>query len=80
MDSHTLDRRGHDRRASLGGGRRTGDRTGRLKHSQPCPSCRATSGILLAGEAEGGWWFVCGHCDQMWDERARIGSRPALAS
>jgi hypothetical protein len=24
------------------------------------------------GEADGGWWFVCGHCDHLWNERERL--------
>lgn len=78
MNSHELDRRCRERRAMLGGGRRSGDREPRRQSTPPCPSCRAT-GALLAGEAEGGWWFVCGECDQMWDERARVGSPAAVA-
>jgi hypothetical protein len=23
----------------------------------------------LAGEADGGWWFVCMACDHLWDQR-----------
>ena len=24
------------------------------------------------GEADGGWWFVCGDCDHLWNERERL--------
>jgi hypothetical protein len=24
---------------------------------------------MLAGESDGGWWFVCAACDHLWDER-----------
>ena len=34
-----------------------------------CPICRKTGVALLAGEAEGGWWFVCLACDHLWDQR-----------
>ena len=34
-----------------------------------CPICRKAGVALLAGEAEGGWWFVCLACDHLWDQR-----------
>ena len=44
--------------------------------AQSCPSCGSVASEV--GESEGGWWFVCGHCDHLWNERERLVSdRPA---
>jgi hypothetical protein len=38
-----------------------------------CPNCTKRSTARLAGESDGGWWFVCLVCDFMWDQRQCIG-------
>jgi hypothetical protein len=67
QERHQRDRRAHRR-----GGRRATDRVASA-HSQPsCPSCEAEEMSNEVGEADGGWWFVCGHCDHLWNERERL--------
>lgn len=60
-----------DRRYGRDGGRRFSDSLPRRVTSPLCPVCSMAGAALQAGEADGGWWFVCGECDHMWDERAR---------
>ena len=58
-----------DRRGSCGGGRRMTDLPSRPSDSPTCPACREPGAALLAGESDGGWWFVCLACDHLWDQR-----------
>jgi ribosomal protein L37AE/L43A len=78
MTPDVQERRQRDRRGHSRGGRRVTD-TAAYAHSQPsCPSCKAEEMANEASEADGGWWFVCGHCDHLWNERERlVGDRPA---
>ena len=64
-----IERRASDRRASRGGGRRTTDPKSRPFDPPVCPMCRTAGMASLAGESEGGWWFVCLSCDYLWDQR-----------
>jgi hypothetical protein len=66
------EQRVRDRRCVRAGGRRASDRPARPVDSPRCPACQSTRSALQAGEADGGWWFVCLACDHMWDERARV--------
>ena len=70
MRQTEVDRRTRDRRRARGGGRRLSDSPPGAASSPACPNCRKTGVALQAGEAEGGWWFVCSDCDHMWDQRA----------
>jgi hypothetical protein len=70
MNTQT-EQRVRDRRFSRAGGRRFNDGPARPVGSTRCPACLTTCAALQAGEAEGGWWFVCVACDHMWDERMR---------
>jgi hypothetical protein len=63
------DRRTSSRRSSRGSGRRATDHPEPLTSVPCCPACRKPDVAVPAGEAEGGWWFVCLHCDHMWDQR-----------
>ena len=65
----TPERRACDRRSSCGGGRRATDLTSRASEPPTCPMCRESGVAMLAGESEGGWWFVCLACDHLWDQR-----------
>lgn len=58
-----------DRRSSRGGGRRAGDRPGTAADAPTCPMCLTRGVASLAGESDGGWWFVCPDCDYLWDQR-----------
>jgi hypothetical protein len=64
------DRRSADRRGTDRGGRRSTDPPATQATPVSCPSCGGTN-TTEAGSAAGGWWFVCGGCDHLWDERAR---------
>lgn len=65
----TPERRGADRRSPRGGGRRATDLTSRPLERPACPMCRESGRAALAGESDGGWWFVCLACDHLWDQR-----------
>jgi hypothetical protein len=65
-----------NRRFGREGGRRMDDRPERHAHSPHCPACRRSGTALQAGEAEGGWWFVCVVCDHLWDQRSQVSERP----
>ena len=67
----TLDRSLPTRRSGRHGGRRRSDQPGTSTAAPLCPRCRRM-GAILAGEAEGGWWFVCDACDHLWDQRALV--------
>jgi hypothetical protein len=68
MDQFTVDRRASTRRIGRDGGRRATDPTVRSTFAPVCPNCRQHA-TTLAGEAEGGWWFVCESCDHLWNHR-----------
>ena len=63
------ERRASDRRSTWGGGRRATDLTSRILELPECPMCRESGVAALAGESDGGWWFVCLACDHLWDQR-----------
>jgi hypothetical protein len=65
----TSERRADDRRSPRGGGRRATDLTSRTTELPACPMCRESGVAALAGESDGGWWFVCLACDHLWDHR-----------
>lgn len=69
----TTERRLSNRRSPSGGGRRATDPPGRPSDLPTCPVCRKTGVALLAGESDGGWWFVCVACDHLWDQRRANG-------
>jgi hypothetical protein len=62
------ERRASDRRSTCGG-RRATDLASRILELPPCPMCRESGAAELAGESDGGWWFVCLACDHLWDQR-----------
>jgi hypothetical protein len=64
-----VERRTFTRRAWCRGGRRATDAQIGGASLPVCPNCCKSGAALLAGEAEGGWWFVCLACDHLWDER-----------
>jgi hypothetical protein len=66
------DRRVSDRRSFRGGGRRASDRPSPLSDLPTCPMCRKPGVASLAGESDGGWWFVCLACDHLWDRRLAL--------
>lgn len=66
------ERRLSDRRHSRGAGRRVTDPARGPSASPPCPTCRKSGVSLLAGESDGGWWFVCLSCDHLWDQRSVV--------
>ena len=72
MNTET-ERRMQDRRSGRDGGRRTTDGPPHPVGSPRCPACHRNTVALQAGEADGGWWFVCDACDHMWDERPLAG-------
>jgi hypothetical protein len=76
MQQITVDRRITTRRCGRQGGRRATDRAASSSSVARCPRCRQ-SATILAGEAEGGWWFVCDSCDNLWDQRLAA-NRPPL--
>jgi hypothetical protein len=61
-----------DRRAHARGGRRLTDGDASAQRQPSCPSCNVEGAAREVGEADGGWWFVCGHCDHLWNERERL--------
>ena len=64
------ERRIYSRRsASRGGGRRVSDTSARFASVPACPNCRQPGVASLAGETEGGWWFVCFACDHLCNQR-----------
>jgi hypothetical protein len=72
------DRRVSDRRSVRGGGRRASDPPNAPSDLPACPACRTPGVALLAGESDGGWWFVCLACDHLWDQRlANVRPQPA---
>jgi len=66
------ERRQRDRRGHSRGGRRVTDSAACAPRQQACPACNAEGGAYEVGEADGGWWFVCGDCDHLWNERERL--------
>ena len=68
MPQAAVDRRTSSRRRGRHGGRRATDQPITSTTTPVCSRCGHTA-TILAGEAEGGWWFVCDACDQMWDQR-----------
>ena len=70
MRKTEIDRRTRDRRRARGGGRRLSDSPSGAASAPACPNCQKSGVALPAGEAEGGWWFVCSECDHMWDQRS----------
>jgi len=73
MQQFSIDRRLSSRRTGRSGGRRAIDRPVRSSTTPVCPCCGQRS-TILAGEADGGWWFVCDSCDHLWDQRL-VGDR-----
>jgi hypothetical protein len=71
MGKSDADRRLANRRGLSRGGRRVTDPRPKVGEPPSCPKCSGTATATEAGAAEGGWWFVCGACDHLWDERAR---------
>jgi hypothetical protein len=69
------ERRVCDRRSPRGGGRRAADRANRPFKVPACPICQELGVAVLAGESDGGWWFVCLACDHLWDQRHPHGDR-----
>ena len=74
MEEAAVDRRTSTRRTIRGGGRRATDPPAAGIKLPDCPRCRRAGSAMLAGEAEGGWWFVCLGCDHLWDQRRRARS------
>ena len=68
MQQITVDRRVSSRRSVRSGGRRSTDRHMSSTATPDCPCCGQRD-TILAGESEGGWWFVCDACDHLWDQR-----------
>ena len=73
MQQFSVDRRISSRRTGRSGGRRASDRPVTSSTTPDCPCC-GQSATILAGEADGGWWFVCDSCDHLWDQRL-VGDR-----
>ena len=71
MKDVIVDRRISTRRKGRLSGRRATDLAHSSTTASHCPRCRG-SVTILAGEAEGGWWFVCAACDYLWDRRALL--------
>ena len=71
------ERRVANRRSIRDGGRRFTDGPPHPVYSPRCPACGKDTVALPAGEADGGWWFVCDACDHMWDERSFVAREPA---
>ena len=71
MPTIETNRRTLSRCASRAGGRRATDRPSGDSDPPTCPKCHTGGVAVVAGEAEGGWWFVCLACDHLWDERQR---------
>jgi hypothetical protein len=74
MPETAVERRGSIRRNVRPGGRRATDRRAARATTPECPNCRRAGAAVLAGEAEGGWWFVCEICDHLWDQRTTVGA------
>lgn len=72
MQQIAADRRTFNRRSFRGGGRRVTDPPSGPIGVPTCPTCRTVGVSLLAGEAEGGWWFVCLGCDYLWNQRLLV--------
>ena len=68
MQQITDDRRISSRRNGRHGGRRATDQPVNSLTIPVCPCCGLAS-TILAGEAEGGWWFLCDSCDHLWNQR-----------
>src|SRR5262245_7585631 len=66
-----LERRRRDRRGCSRGGRRATDVNPRSQALPACPGCGLVGVAREVETAEDGWWFVCGECDQFWNERER---------
>jgi hypothetical protein len=71
------ERRVMDRRLIRDGGRRFTDGPPHPMDSPRCPACHKDTPALQAGEADGGWWFVCVACDHMWNHRSCAAQDPA---
>jgi hypothetical protein len=69
MINFSADRRRSERRASSRGGRRATDRPASTTVA-PCRCCGEVPSEV--GASDGGWWFVCGGCDDLWNERERL--------
>ena len=69
MQQVTLERRTCERRQDRAGGRRASDAPADATAVPTCPNCYQAGLAVLAGESDGGWWFVCVDCDHMWDQR-----------
>jgi hypothetical protein len=69
MIPRSRERRHGDRRAHARGGRRATDGLAVSTAAPECPSCGGAANEV--GESDGGWWFVCASCDQLWNERER---------
>jgi len=80
MNRTEADRRVRDRRVIRDGGRRFTDGPPHPMDSPRCPACQRDTPALQAGEADGGWWFVCLACDHMWDERPFAAREPAACA
>ena len=65
----STERRLSNRRTGRAGGRRTTDPPDMSADTPECPRCRRPGVASLAGESEGGWWYVCLACDHLWDRR-----------
>jgi len=63
------ERRLSNRRSYRGGGRRTTDLPDMSADTPVCPMCLTRGVASLAGESDGGWWYVCLACDHLWDRR-----------
>ena len=78
MTPDVQERRQRDRRAHARGGRRLTDRAACAPGQPTCPFCNGGDVASEVGEADGGWWFVCGDCDHLWNEReSLVSDRPA---
>ncbi len=71
------ERRMMDRRLIRDGGRLFTDGPPHPMDSPRCPACHKDTPALQAGEADGGWWFVCVACDHMWNHRSCAAQDPA---
>jgi hypothetical protein len=80
MSQTAVSRRTSTRRSSRGSGRRATDQPKPTPSAPYCPACRKPDVAWLAGEAEGGWWFVCLECDHMWDQRQVEAARSNMCS
>ena len=63
------ERRVCERRASRCGGRRVTDQPGRPCDLPTCLVCHWQGVAALASESDGGWWFACPACNEVWDQR-----------